>query len=379
VRQITRPENPLSTVTDAVEPPESSGHGASDVAGPPTELTPRENWVPAEDVFSGSVNENPIPENTNDNQTSEMTVNNETTDESSTRVTFDDPVSREINEGSNESPLPATSSTASYSTAPSYASPQTPGEEIYRLRQIEDPRGTDWEVFDLPKTSTARIYQYYICRAWKLKVLCDQGKEMTDLPVHSKEDYGLLRTLTRTNWNSKWWTIMIEDLICPECVSLLKARRKDPKSKCQKTWLRIKSKIRRVCLCGNNSHGLVSHHTRTDMNKVTRFFHALGEINASHMVNIEFDTDPRFQVDVNVLASAAYNTGRYFKDAQRFSIKFHFHETAPIERERIEGIVCSLAKLEAILPWAHKLHVAGFEDHNELKRAWAKKSRARKR
>jgi hypothetical protein len=111
---------------------------------------------------------------------------------------------------------------------------------------------------------------------------------------------------------------------------------------------------------------------------VTRFFHTLGENNASRMVNIELDTDPRFHVDIDVLASAVYNAAKYFKDAQRISIKFHFHGTAPIERERIKGIVCSLAKLEAMLPWGVKLHVAGFEAEDECMREWVKKSRARK-
>jgi hypothetical protein len=48
------------------------------------------------------------------------------------------------------------------------------------------------------------------------------------------------------------------------------------------------------------------------------------------------------------------------------SIKFHFHGTAPIEHERIKGIVCSLAKLEAMLPWVVKLHVAGLEAQDDV-------------
>jgi hypothetical protein len=93
------------------------------------------------------------------------------------------------------------------------------------------------------------------------------------------------------------------------------------------------------------------------------------------MVNIELDTDPRFHVDIDVLASAVYNAAKYFKDTQRISIKFHFHGTTPIEHERVKGIVCSLKKLEAMLPWGVRLHVAGFEAHDECQLAWAKKSR----
>jgi hypothetical protein len=96
------------------------------------------------------------------------------------------------------------------------------------------------------------------------------------------------------------------------------------------------------------------------------------------MVNIELDTGPRFHVDMDVLASAVYNAAKYFKDIQRVSIKFHFHGTAPIERKRVKGIVCSLVKLEAMLPWGAKLHVAGFEGQDKLRREWTKKSRAKK-
>ena len=73
------------------------------------------------------------------------------------------------------------------------------------------------------------------------------------------------------------------------------------------------------------------------------------------MVKIELDTVPRFNVDIDVLASAVYNAAKYSKNGQRI-VKFHFHKTAPIERERIKGIVCLLAKLEA---WDVKLHVVG--------------------
>jgi hypothetical protein len=213
VRSITRPENPLPTVSDAAEPAVPSGHGPWDIADPPTELTPHTDWVPADAVFEAD----PSPEYSNEHSIPEVA------NESSAHVTFDDPVSVVVDEGANEPHPTSISSNASNSTVP------PPDEEIYRLRQIEDPRGRDWEVLDLNKTSRARLYQYYISSVWKLRVLCDQGKVMTDLPIHSEEDYALLKMLTRTNWGSRWWTIMIDDLKCPECVTLLKARRKDPK------------------------------------------------------------------------------------------------------------------------------------------------------
>jgi len=171
-------------------------------------------------------NERSVPEATNDSPVREVTA------ESSSHVTFEDPVSAVINKGSSEPPPPVISSNASNSTAPSYAEIPTlklHDEEIYRLRQIEDPRRKDWEVLDLPKTSRATLYNYYFSRVRKLRVLCDQGKVKTDLSVHSEEDYALLKVITRTNWGSRWWTVMVDDLKCPECVSLLKARRRDPK------------------------------------------------------------------------------------------------------------------------------------------------------
>jgi hypothetical protein len=271
VRAITRSENPLPTVADATEPSQTNlstsaasptGRGGLDPWSAddlPTELTPRSDWVPAAAVLQADpilaqsndapvpevtndstitevVNDSPVPEMTNDNPVLGATNNNpvlEVTNESPARVvTFENPVSVMINEGSYE-PSPSTiSPNVSNNTVPSYAETadlMPPDEEIYRLRHNEESRTEDWEVLDFCKASRARLYNYYITRVQKLRVLCDQGKVMTDLPVHSEEDYALLRALTRTNGGSRWWTIMIDDLKCPECVSLLKARRKDPK------------------------------------------------------------------------------------------------------------------------------------------------------
>jgi hypothetical protein len=118
VRLLTCQENRLPTVNDDTEPPERNGHGAWDVADPPTELTPREDWVPAEDVFSSPLpsysNDSPVPELINENQAPGMADSNQSIEENSRHVAFEDPVA-----GVNEDPAqlsPPTTASASSST-----------------------------------------------------------------------------------------------------------------------------------------------------------------------------------------------------------------------------------------------------------------------
>jgi hypothetical protein len=93
------------------------------------------------------------------------------------------------------------------------------------------------------------------------------------------------------------------------------------------------------------------------------------------MVNIELDTNPQGLVDIDMLASAASNMKTYFKDLRMLEIQFHLIKGVHVDRERVNGIVCSLVKLEALLPWQGRLAVKGFEDHQECQIAWVKKSR----
>ena len=358
-------------------------------------LTPLEQWIPAEAVLNdghplANYDSNPTIDVTEDDSHNPDVINTDNhipnvnehhdgANESSPRMISDVAVPIVAGEYPGESAPPRGSSI--YSTTPSLKrNPNIRPEEEDEAFVLERIASIlkDQEALDLPRVQRARLYEYYICRVQKLRVLCDEAHDMRDLPTLCEEDYALLRTITRTNWNSRWWTIMIDDLICPECVLILRARCADPKSKYTRTWLRIKSKIRRVCLCRDNSHDFVCDHTRPNMNKVTRFFHALGQRNASRMVNIELVAHPENPLDIDVLASAVCNAARYFTDAQNITIRLNLKRTDVMEREQIEGIVGALAKLEAMLPQGHKLLVVGLETQDECRRAWLRKSIMRK-
>lgn len=93
------------------------------------------------------------------------------------------------------------------------------------------------------------------------------------------------------------------------------------------------------------------------------------------MVNIELHTNPEALVDIDILASAAYNVKKYFKALRKLKIRFRFDEGVPVDPQLLKGIVCSLARLEALLPAGERLTVQGFESHEECQKAWKKKSR----
>lgn len=135
-------------------------------------------------------------------------------------------------EASGRYPPPAESLSPSKSKEPSTigpVTPVTPEEEKFRLRQMKEPRINNWEVLDLGKTSRARLYHYYTARLDNLKILCDNSQKVTGFPLRCEEDYALLKTITKTYGNERWWTIMIDDLMCPGCVLFLRERRKNPK------------------------------------------------------------------------------------------------------------------------------------------------------
>jgi len=100
-----------------------------------------------------------------------------------------DPISAVIKESSTEL-LPLTISSNAFNNATSLyaesAGLRPLDEEVYRLWQIEDPHGKGWEVFDLPNATRAKLYNYYISRVRMLRVLRDQSRNMTGLPIHSE-------------------------------------------------------------------------------------------------------------------------------------------------------------------------------------------------
>ncbi len=147
--------------------------------------------------------------------TSELTIN---------------PIPELAEETSGEVALPKLSARTSNRTKHAVtesAGPGIPEEDIFRRQQ--------GETLDPNKTSRARLYHYFFSRLDKLRVLCDKGLRMTDFPAACEEDFALLKTLIKTYGDQRWWAIKANDLACPECVLLLKAKREDPKVRCRRS------------------------------------------------------------------------------------------------------------------------------------------------
>lgn len=131
--------------------------------------------------------------------------------------TSNEPIPRQLFTGTSHNAQPA---------GPEHADPITLDEEEL-LKEIKSLR-TD-NLLDLPKITRARLYHHFIANPDSLKILTDKHGEFKDFPAHCEEDFALLRTLTHTYGDDRWWTIMINDLICPECVLLIRDKRQDSK------------------------------------------------------------------------------------------------------------------------------------------------------
>ena len=106
-----------------------------------------------------------------------------------------------------------------------------------------------------------------------------------------------------------------------------------------------------------------------------RLFHTLGRRNATRIFNVELQTERWAPLDPDLLASAVHNLEFYMTNLRSLSIQFHFCEGVPVRPDLVKRIVCSLAKMESLLPWRQRLMVYGFEAHEDCQIAWAEKSR----
>lgn len=90
----------------------------------------------------------------------------------------------------------------------------------------KESRSSD-EARIFPETDSPRLllYNWFLLRMDNIKIL----SSLNDTFNGHGDDFGLLKLLASTHEDRRWWTIMVDDLACPQCVEVLKARRTDAK------------------------------------------------------------------------------------------------------------------------------------------------------
>lgn len=81
-------------------------------------------------------------------------------------------------------------------------------------------------VFPEANIPRLHLYNWFLLRMDNIKILSSNGK-FSGL----SEDFGLLKLLANTHEDRRWWTIMVDDLACPQCVELLRKRKRDSKAR----------------------------------------------------------------------------------------------------------------------------------------------------
>jgi hypothetical protein len=69
------------------------------------------------------------------------------------------------------------------------------------------------------------IYNWYMLRFDNIHILQSQKPDENDISARCAEDFNLLQLLAQTYENQRWWTILIDDIACPECVTYLRYER----------------------------------------------------------------------------------------------------------------------------------------------------------
>ncbi len=69
------------------------------------------------------------------------------------------------------------------------------------------------------------LYNWFLLRMDNIKIL----SSVSDNLKGKGDDFGLLKLLAGTHEERRWWTILVDDLACPQCVEVLRPRRTDAK------------------------------------------------------------------------------------------------------------------------------------------------------
>lgn len=107
-----------------------------------------------------------------------------------------------------------------------------------------------------PETDIPRLllYNWFLLRMDNIKILSQNDGV--------GEDFGLLKLLANTHENRRWWTIMVDDLACPQCVEVLRRRKAASKARYMPkvpgaTWVsnaRRLAQKRQFKKCSKNVH-----------------------------------------------------------------------------------------------------------------------------
>lgn len=134
---------------------------------------------------------------------------------------------------------------------------------------------------DMPR---ALLINWFLQRIDNIKIL----SPASDTFSGKGDDFELLRLLASTHQDKRWWIIMVDDLACPQCVEMMRARRADkevrylarhPRKKMgdeqQKNvrpsfWSRLMAKASRAVHGGDGRRKVVCEHRHPDANNVCR-------------------------------------------------------------------------------------------------------------
>ena len=116
--------------------------------------------------------------------------------------------------------------------------PISPGElltpeerEFIKSSEMNGERSLHKELLDFDEFARLRMYNYYVSRLDSARIICDGTQEMADSFAQMPEDLSLLKTMTRHHSSRRWWSILINNLACEECVALLRHKKEKPKVK----------------------------------------------------------------------------------------------------------------------------------------------------
>jgi hypothetical protein len=86
-------------------------------------------------------------------------------------------------------------------------------------------RDSSHDSFGQTNVNRLTLYNWYMLRMDNTKILPSIDQSVSGL----SEDFDLLRLLAGTHEDRRWWTMLIDDLACPQCVATLRAQRADAK------------------------------------------------------------------------------------------------------------------------------------------------------
>jgi hypothetical protein len=174
----------------------------------------------------------------------------------------------------------------------------------------------------------------------------------------------LLRLLTATHEDTRWWTIKDEDLACGQCVEEMRER----------TNGRLRQAVKLLDNVKHHGHydaGPCRHeciHGYSPENRAAQFFHALGRSATAKLHNIVLDltsslgskTGSYTNASTDVLLAAVAAAIRYLPGLTNVVVRFHLGPHPELKHCEIKRIMCALKKLEKHLPGRRRVKVEGW-------------------